>query len=801
MGEFGWAYVKGTQCGGTEGSLQFAKEDLCLTGSTALTYNNNAATLTLSGTLNVSGAINTNELNIDVTNKTVTNIEQYGSSTFGDSVDDVHMFTGSLTISGASNSTVTEVGDTVTPTNPALIVSGAAVFTDNIQVKGTFYGASPIKFASALALKGSDGEEVELDGATHKGRKKIIGDFDVTGAINVIGSHPGDGVHIKMGNLLLENCDNGAVFDDVGPNIILKSATDNPLHRPAVTLINNVSNYTNNAYCGRIEWKATNHLGTKDVCYAYIDTMAKTDSGLTNDHGILTFKYRNNGMTTGFPTALSIGKYGSYSKTLISVYGCMVPFEGYGKQSCDHTLGEAARPWGEFYIGDDKYIKLGHDQDVLFGFNTLTNNLEVSGRALSLKDNLKIQTNGYVNFGSVEESIGYGLRDNIGVIEVKDSGGEWTDIQQAFTPAKGPATSMQFASAGQTLTGSGDLTFDLINSILSLSGTLNVSGAINTNVLNVDVTNQTVTNIEQYGSTKFGNSADDVHIFTGSLLIDGAISSSNSVVSELSASNYVSASMFYGDGSNLTGIDNAAINNFNNTSQYNIVTAVAANSIQGESNLTFDGSNLVVVGSVSSSANIVAGGVAAVAAEFNSVRIGTGDYIELGDAQEAKIRLNPLTDSIEIEGKSIYAKTNLRLKSNNYLNFGPTEGLAGYGLRDNSGVIEIKNSSGTWENIASYKNDVNNRVLIGTNYNATPSDYFIGVSASSNVQIQLPDASLLTSGKMFVFKDESGNAENNTIQINTFGNQTIDGQQNIILDSPRAAVNLYTDGVSKYFIF
>ncbi|MAL59414.1 MAG: hypothetical protein CMC14_05140, partial [Flavobacteriaceae bacterium] len=604
MGEYGWAYVKGTQTGGEQGSVQYASEEKTLTGSAALVYNNNSSTLTLSGTLNVSGAINTNELNIDVTNKTVTNIEQYGSSNFGDSVDDTHIFTGSMTVSGASNSSVTQVGDTVTPTNPALIVSGAAVFTDNIQVKGTFYGASPIKFASALALRGSSGEEVELDGPTHKGRRRVIGDFDVTGAVNIAGAHAGDGLHIKMGNLTLENFDEGAVFDDVGPNIVLKSATDNPLHRPAISLINNLSNYTNNAYCGRLEWKATNHAGSKDVCYAYIDTMAKTDSGLDNDHGIVTFKYRNNGMTTAFPTALSIGKYGSYNRTLISVFGCMVPFEGYGKQSSDHTLGEAARPWGEFFIGEDKYIKLGHGQEALLGYNSTSDNLEVQGRALSVKDNLKIQYGGYLNFGDVEEDTGYGLRDNLGVLEFKDSGGDWRTLDDAFRPSRGPSQALQFASQDETISGSNDLVYDFLNSILTLSGTLNVSGAINTNILNVDVTNQTVTNIEQYGSTKFGNSDDDNHIFTGSLMVHGPISSTGFIVSELTASNHVSASVFYGDGSHLTGLSDGAIKTFNTPTQHSILTAVDSETVRGNDNLLFSDSTLSVIGSITSSADI-----------------------------------------------------------------------------------------------------------------------------------------------------------------------------------------------------
>ena len=39
--------------------------------------------------------------------------------------------------------------------------------------------------------------------------------------------------------------------------------------------------------------------------------------------------------------------------------------------------------------------------------------------------------------------------------------------------------------------------------------------------------------------------------------------------------------------------------------------------------------------------------------------------------------------------------------SNAYLNFGATAGSNGYGIRDNAGVLEFKNSGGSWASIQS----------------------------------------------------------------------------------------------------
>lgn len=38
--------------------------------------------------------------------------------------------------------------------------------------------------------------------------------------------------------------------------------------------------------------------------------------------------------------------------------------------------------------------------------------------------------------------------------------------------------------------------------------------------------------------------------------------------------------------------------------------------------------------------------------------------------------------------------------SNHYLNFGTFAGISGYGIRDNNGVIEVKDSGGNWAPIA-----------------------------------------------------------------------------------------------------
>ena len=93
------------------------------------------------------------------------------------------------------------------------------------------------------------------------------------------------------------------------------------------------------------------------------------------------------------------------------------------------------------------------------------------------------------------------------------------------------------------------------------------------------------------------------------------------------------------------------------------------------------------------------------------------------------------------------------------------------------------------------------RQIVTASMTASNASYFIGVSASSALTIQMPGAQTLSSGQILIIKDEGGNSNTNNITIKASGSQTIDGATSVILESPYAAVNIYSDGVSKFFIY
>ena len=112
------------------------------------------------------------------------------------------------------------------------------------------------------------------------------------------------------------------------------------------------------------------------------------------------------------------------------------------------------------------------------------------------------------------------------------------------------ATGWNFSNVGSVY----DITVDDIivtNALTVTNGTftdLTVNGTASISYL--ETIYETSSIIYSSGSTKFGDTMDDFHDFTGSVDITG----STNVVGNITASGHVSASTYYGDGSNLTNL-------------------------------------------------------------------------------------------------------------------------------------------------------------------------------------------------------------------------------------------------------
>jgi len=184
------------------------------------------------------------------------------------------------------------------------------------------------------------------------------------------------------------------------------------------------------------------------------------------------------------------------------------------------------------------------------------------------------------------------LTGNLGVegeISASTYYGDGSNLSGITTNPAGSDTQIQYNDAGNW-GASSNLTFD--GSTMNLTGTLNVSGAINANELNITVTNKDVVNISTTGSTKFGDTVDDIHQFTGSMYVGTSVSSST----------------YYGDGSNLTGLattlqevtDNGnSTTNAMTASNMNLTSVTTGESPTQNRFLTLDSGNNIVLTSSS----------------------------------------------------------------------------------------------------------------------------------------------------------------------------------------------------------
>ena len=166
MSEFGWEYIdvdQLTSASGPTGSLMYRVGDMgsksAISGSDKLVYHtaalggHPASTLILTGNLEVSGTLTANQYNINVVDKTITNISSSGDTIFGDTSDDIHQFTGSVYVKGAVSSSAHLFGTSLR-TSGQLDATGSIKNQSFISSSGEIYGTS-LRTSGDLGVTGS----------------------------------------------------------------------------------------------------------------------------------------------------------------------------------------------------------------------------------------------------------------------------------------------------------------------------------------------------------------------------------------------------------------------------------------------------------------------------------------------------------------------------------------------------------------------------------------------------------------------------------------------------------------------
>lgn len=152
------------------------------------------------------------------------------------------------------------------------------------------------------------------------------------------------------------------------------------------------------------------------------------------------------------------------------------------------------------------------------------------------------------------------------------------------------------------------------------------------------------------------------------------------------------------------GATNATYSNFFGYYSGRLATNVSYSNLFGFNTGSFFtgnniGSNNIIIGTNISLPNATANAI-----NIGGVLFGTGTYATTtGNPSVTAISggrigigaVSPVA-TLDINGDTIISG------SNRYLNFGTTSGTTGYGIRDNAGVLEVKNSGGAWAGLGGW---------------------------------------------------------------------------------------------------
>ena len=267
------------------------------------------------------------------------------------------------------------------------------------------------------------------------------------------------------------------------------------------------------------------------------------------------------------------------------------------------------------------------------------------------------------------------------------------------------------------------------------------------------------------------------------------------VTGEITSSTGVSASFFMGDGSRLTGIIGSGGRADAQGPTYSLQFATGSGGVSGSAGLLYSGSILTLTGTFNVTGTLNMDG---------NMIPATANLHDLGSAAK------PWRD-LYISGSSIHFGSDiLSVGIDNNLKFGSGSTTKGFDV----GFMNFKNNGifmdpGRIFQLRAYQMRFFGgisymRVAKVANYSIQTIDYLVAAltnAASASIVLTLPAANTCINGQTFIIKDEGGAANDSPVNITVTGDDTIDGQNTIVLESPYASIQLYCNGVNKYFIY
>ncbi len=334
------------------------------------------------------------------------------------------------------------------------------------------------------------------------------------------------------------------------------------------------------------------------------------------------------------------------------------------------------------------------------------------------------------------------------------------------------------------------------------------------------------------------------------------IAAQNYVPGDLVVGNVVSGNLSTSDGASVINVPRVS-----NATNNSILTNVGgdANNLTCESNLTFDGTSLNITGDLTASISISAsyfegdgsrltnlpggggGSGAGIFTEVNSTAAYTTSSVNIGSSATPAHTLSVvgtalLSGNVDVDGhmiptvanthdlgsaskpwrdlyisgSSIHFGSEVLSVADNNLKFGSGSTTKGFDV----GFMNLKNNGifmdpGRLFKLRAYQIQMFGgigyvRRVVADDYTIQSIDYLIGIQSdtlSGPITLTLPDADSQLNGQTFVIKDEGGAINTYPVTVSCGAGDTIDGQNQVVLESPYASISIYCNGASKYFIY
>ena len=734
----GWAFIHAGVSqlpGGEDGSIQINDNDASFNGDSKLKYDLYSNTLSLEGDLDVVGNINANAINIDVTNKNITNLDSFGSTNFGDSPDDTHDFQGLMTVDGDVNAT-TFYGD---GSNLSGLITSYTNPADNRLI--TSINGSSVNSEENLTFDGN--------------RLTVLGDAEIAVGIS---TPLGTITELTSSNarLLNELVVGESLTTIVGDTINTTNVNATSLAgqitttaQPLITSVGNLDSLTVDSTT--LVVKDTTHrvgigrggpLRSLDVLHA-----SEPQIRMSNTNEIyVDLQATTDGYLSITPSAGRVGIMTSSPSEALDVNG-------------------NARITGDLLVEGTLSARV--------------TDFVVSADTTTLGDNQADSV--IINAGSVSAPNGLDFDEGTLVID--------TTNNRIGIGVETPSTSLEITSAT-------DAQLKLSNGGANTILTTLTNGEFN--VTPTGTSTKIDSELKVTGDTIFGTDLTNKTDINGDVTITGLAYGPEAEFDDLKGTTITDNVLTINSG-NITGANNISATTLGGLlttpAQTNITSVGMLDSLTVDSDTLVVKATTHRVGIGRGGPTRKLDVMDAVDPQMRLSNSGTM-YTDFETNAQGNLIISPSGTQVTCDGDlrvdgTVYAnelkvtvteveRTHLSSTGSTVLGDTDDDTHTLMGTTIHNGAI------------------VYNRRVVTSSGDMTTTDYLVCIDASSDVDVRLPLASTLRSGQVFIIKDEGGTSDSNTIRITTHSGDTIQGLDDVRLRFPGSFISVYTDGVDTF---